>query len=110
MSTTGRNYADSVKYCKSIGMTIASIHSAAENAAVKKILKAVSYLGATEIKNGGSTANNWKWDDGSKWDYVASNDGLKSASESRIAFTMSNSDQWHDWCARPHLASSLPCR
>ena len=107
VSSTARNYADSIKYCRSIGMTIASIHSAAENSAVKSMIKKVSYLGATEIKQGGNTANNWKWDDGSKWDFLASNDGLKSGGESRIAFSTGN-PQWHDWCARP--TSPLPCR
>ena len=81
-------------------MTIASIHSAAENTAVKRLLKTVSYLGATEIKNGGSTAKHWKWDDGTKWDYAASNDGLKSGGESRVAFSTGN-PQWHDWCVAP---------
>ena len=106
VSTTGRNYADSVQYCKSIGMTIASIHSAAENTAVKRLLKTVSYLGATEIKNGGSTAKHWKWDDGTKWDYAASNDGLKSGGESRVAFSTGN-PQWHDWCVRSILSLAL---
>ena len=47
VDSTQRNYADSVKYCKSQGMSIASIHSQAENDAVRKLLKTTSYLGAT---------------------------------------------------------------
>ena len=108
-SSSTRDYAASVKYCASIGMTIASIHSQAENNAIKSMLRTTSYVGATEIGNGGTSAKHWKWDDGTPWDYInPSNDGLRT-SENRIAFSTGN-PQWHDWCAhRAFVTKSSPC-
>ena len=95
VDTTRRSYSDSVKYCQSQNMVVASIHNQQENDKVKAMLKAKTnayYLGATET----STNAKFVWDDGSPWDYTnPSNDGLRS-SESRIAFTI-GTPQWHDW-------------
>ena len=72
-------------------MMIASIHSQAENDAVRKLLKTNSYLGATETAKNGV----WKWDDGTPWDYVnPKNDGLKDKGETRLAFFTDG--LWHD--------------
>ena len=74
-------------------MTIASIHSQQENDAVKKLLKGVSYLGATDTAQNGI----WIWADGTSWDYKnPSNDGLNSSLETRLAFA-TGSPQWNDW-------------
>ena len=105
MDATERNYADSVTHCKAQGMTIASIHSLAENDAVKKLLRRTSYLGATETTTNGE----WTWADGSPWDFTnPSNDGLKSSGETRIAFTTGR-PQWQDW-GRGNAKLGVVCR
>ena len=72
---------------------VASIHSQAENDAVKKLLKGVSYLGATDT----ATNGDWVWADGTAWDYKnPSNDGLSNIAETHLAFD-TGSTQWHDW-------------
>ena len=92
VDATPRNYIDSVKYCKSQGMAIASVHSQAENDMIRPLLKTVSYLGAVETKINAK----WAWTDGTPWDYTnPSNDGLKS-SETRLAYNP-GTPQWHDW-------------
>ena len=94
---TKRNYADSVKYCQAQGMVIASIHSQQENDQVKSMIKAPSFIGATESAKNGK----WMWDDGTPWDYK--NPSIHSILNShsfgtRIAFHPDNS--WRDWGAR----------
>ena len=109
-----RHYADSVKYCKSQGGNIASIHSDKENDAVLKIVKEVAFLGAESDGKG-----NWKWNDGSKWWQPANgkHDGLAGKGETKIA--MYHGDKkWHDWgtgadkisvvCAMPLAPPKLP--
>jgi hypothetical protein len=89
---TLRNYADSVAWCQSQGMQIASIHSQEENDLVFSMLTTTSYLGANEDENGV-----WSWDDGSEWDYLnPENDGLNSDTESNLAFA-DYDGLWHDW-------------
>ena len=103
-----RNYADSVKYCKSQSGNIASIRNAAENNFALKLIKArVTYIGAESDGKG-----NWRWNDGSKWwqpsktgpknpnddDGIVSrgHDGLVGRGETKI--TLNPVDKmWHDW-------------
>ena len=94
VSAVKRNFKASIAYCKSVGMVIASIHNAKENAQVRKMVKTVSYLGATETRTNGR----YRWLDGSKFTYTnPSNDGLKS-SENKLAITPAPvKPQWHDW-------------
>ena len=87
-----RNYADSVKYCKSIDSNIASIHSDAENDALIKLGKPTAFIGAESDGKG-----NWKWNDGSKWWQPAGtkHDGIAGKGETKIA--LNTDKKWHDW-------------
>ena len=90
---TNRKYADQVKYCKSQGGNVASIHSDAENDVAFKLVKAVTFIGAESDGKG-----NWKWNDGSKWWQPASSkhDGLRGTGETKIALYHGDK-KWHDW-------------
>ena len=92
MDAKKRNYADSVKYCKSLDANIASIHSDKENDALIKLLKGTTYIGAESDGKG-----NWKWTDGSKWWQPAGtkHDGLGGKGETKIA--LNTDKKWHDW-------------
>ena len=83
-----RNYQDSVKYCKSQGATIASIHSEKQNEVVIKLSKKVAYIGAESDGEG-----NWKWNDGSQWWQPKAHAGLAGEEETKIALQ----NEWHDW-------------
>jgi hypothetical protein len=90
-----RNYADSEKFCQSKGATIASIHSQAENDAVRPLAKRTAYLGAKR-----NAQNKWEWVDGTKWDYTAPQAGLTNTREKVIVF---HSDgRWHDYGTGTH--------
>ena len=88
-----RNYADTVKFCKSQGGNIASIHSDKENNVAINLVKEVAFLGAESDGNG-----NWKWNDGSKWWQPANgkHDGLGGKAETKIALYHGDK-KWHDW-------------
>jgi hypothetical protein len=54
--------------CQSLGLDLASIHSAAENAAVRAIIavsNTFAWIGATDEVSEGT----WGWSDGTPWDY-----------------------------------------
>ena len=53
--------------CQSLGGDLASIHSAAENAAVLAVIpqSAAPWIGATDAVSEGT----WRWSDGTPWDY-----------------------------------------
>ena len=87
-----RNYDDSVKFCKSQGSNIASIHSNAENDALIKLGKPTGFIGAESDGKG-----NWKWNDGSKWWQPAGtkHDGIAGKGETKIA--LNTDKKWHDW-------------
>ena len=56
-----------------MGAQLASIHSAAENEAVKQLLPAAGrvFIGAIRKRPGsGDSADKWAWTDGSDWDYA----------------------------------------
>ena len=76
-------------------MTIASVHSQAENDAIVKLVMAGSspaYLGATDTAKNGA----WSWEDASIWDYQSSkNSGLRNVKETHLV--MYHSGMWHDW-------------
>ena len=96
VDSTQRNYANSVKYCASQGMVIASIHSQTENDNVGKLLRnrgiRVSYIGATDTATNGI----WTWADGTPWDYTSpKNDGMDSQGEDHLAIT--SEGKWDDW-------------
>jgi hypothetical protein len=75
-SPVHRTYADSVEFCHTIWMEIASVHSVEENRALAQLMGnhveltggdnfgASAWLGATPNVNEGLA-----WDDGSEWDY-----------------------------------------
>ena len=90
-----RNFSESVRHCVAHGMTIASVHSQAENDAIVKLVmaqKSPAYLGATDTAKNGV----WTWEDASLWDYQSSkNSGLGSAKETHLV--MYHSGVWHDW-------------
>jgi hypothetical protein len=79
---TRRNYADSVAFCEAQGKSIASIHNQQENLTVIGMIQDkcgvrmdeddwtnwdAAYIGA----EGDEGENNWRWNDGSAWDYFA---------------------------------------
>jgi len=86
-----RSYAESVAWCKSQGMAIASIHNQQDNDKIRKLLKCRAYLGAESDGRG-----KWKWHDGTSWDFLpAAHDGLAGKTETKAVF---NTDgRWHDW-------------
>ena len=92
MSSGGkRTYADSLTYCQSLGMVVASIHSQAENDKVATMVQGVSYVAGLKV------GTNWTWDDGSAWDWRnTKGDGLNSG-ESRLAIMPDGG--WNDWLA-----------
>jgi hypothetical protein len=58
--------------CQALGGDLASIHSAAENAAVLAITESAgAWIGATDAVSEGT----WMWSDGTPWDYQTWADG-----------------------------------
>ena len=89
-----RNYWDSVDFCASQGMTIASIHNQEDNDLIWGMLQdqgCYAYIGAESYGTG-----EWSWNDGTPWDYVSPlNDGINGVGEHHIAFQTNG--EWHDW-------------
>ena len=86
-----RTYDNSVKYCKSLGANIASIHNKQENDVVLS-LATQSYIGAESDGKG-----KWKWNDGTPWwqpNYEGT-DGIYGFQETRIVVLTDR--KWHDW-------------
>jgi len=100
-NATARDYEDSVKYCDSKKLVIASIRSGDEQQEAEEMIREQhgtdAYLGGTSNGRG-----EWKWTDGTPWDAVnPENDGLRGRSETRLA--MSRSGKWHDTDGRAKL-------
>merc|ERR1711953_416283 len=88
---TSRNYVDSVAYCASQGMTIASFHSD-EDVAMVGTPSCNAYLGGESTGAG----YQWNWNDGSAWWQYSVNDGLDGISSTRLVWK-NDGTGWHDW-------------
>lgn len=100
-NSTARDYDDSVKYCDSKKLVIASIRSWDEQKEAEEMIReqdgSGAYLGGTSNGRG-----EWKWADGAPWKTVnPENDGLRGRKETRLA--MSRSGKWHDTDGRAKL-------
>jgi len=100
-NSTARDYDDSVKYCDSKKLVIASIRSGDEQKEAEEMIRkqdgSGAYLGGTSNGRG-----EWKWTDGTPWTAVnPENDGLLGRKETRLA--MSSSGKWHDTDGRVKL-------
>lgn len=87
-----RTFEESVDYCSSIGMRLASFHSEEEFEQIlsKKKLPCNAYIGATSDGSGG-----WSWLDGSDWWQYHLNDGLNGVYQTKLVVT--KSARWSDW-------------
>ena len=92
-----RTFDESVKFCKSVGHTIASFHSEEDINEAKEGLADMdycwpdygAYIGATSDGNG-----NWKWMDNTDWWKYNENDGLVGTYETKIIWKADR--KWHD--------------
>jgi hypothetical protein len=98
------------------GAAIASVHSAAENNAVRSLVGGGSaYLGATRTCISASDCGAWVWDDGSSWwqPEPVHHDGLNSNGHSynggETHVVMHGDGKWHDW-ARGQDQKSVVCQ
>ena len=76
VSTTTRDYDASRDWCQTQGGVIATVHSHSENERVKALVTTTSYIGALSDGNG-----NWRWEDGSAWDYTDGSSDLWGTDE-----------------------------
>jgi len=88
-----RTFEESVDYCSSIGMRLASFHSEEEFEQIlskKGKLQCNAYIGATSDGSG-----SWSWLDGSDWWQYHVNDGLNGIYQTKLVVT--KSARWSDW-------------
>jgi len=98
-----QSFNDGIDSCIALGRETASVHSWADNHAVKMEMKAkgtdLAFLGADEIfgQNG-----QYIWLDGSKWDYMSTwNDQLNQKDENKVVISLTGGSGlgtrgWHD--------------
>ena len=91
----GKNWTDSQKFCRSLGMELASIHSRDEHNAVRNhVMGRDIFMGGREIRPEEKRPNDqridtWTWSDGTPFDYYqwqAGQPDNKRMAESCLAF------------------------
>jgi len=85
---TKRDYKDSVNYCQSQGMGIASFHSNDDTALVGEV-PCIAYIGGESTGRGFE----WEWHDVTSWWQYASNDGLGGVAATRLVWHTDG--KWH---------------
>jgi hypothetical protein len=78
--TTLRNFSAAEDYCVGRGMRMAAVHSRADADAIEHLLVEPTFLGATKT----GWAGEWRWLDGSPWDFVHSSSELNRAWEEKL--------------------------
>ena len=69
MGSSKLSYSDSVNYCLSLGMTLASIHSDEENDEANNVCTA-SYCWIGAYSSDQTSGYDFTWSDGSEWEYT----------------------------------------
>ncbi|KAL0968616.1 hypothetical protein UPYG_G00269210 [Umbra pygmaea] len=98
--STPKTWVDAEKYCISLGGNLASVHSAGEYDAIKRLVSTsaggdpATWIGGTDIYQD----RTWFWSDGTSFDYTNWNSGEpnNAGREPCIVTNWPGGNQWND--------------
>ncbi|KAL0968617.1 hypothetical protein UPYG_G00269220 [Umbra pygmaea] len=97
--STPKTWLDSEKFCISLGGNLASVHSAGEYDAIRRLVS-ISAGGDPATWIGGTDSyqdRTWFWSDGTKFDYYNWNGGEPNNAGGREPCIQINSGAGHQW-------------